>query len=218
MDTLTAHASLVPGVSRLRLAGVLLIATLFIYVVVIVFTVTLVLSRFPDGLDSLTPADMVTFGGSYVLFHLLALAATAAGAGGLAAGAAALLTTQARTWAQIALVCAATTFAIGLLAVAARFTLLHFTEPTLGDNVTWQWTTWVFDYIAAPMQGLATLATSVTLVLGGVLRRTDLSVAVLSGILVVLTLVAGFPPFVFAFLWLVLGIGLLRRSHTLLTP
>jgi hypothetical protein len=42
------------------------------------------------------------------------------------------------------------------LRVAARFTLLNFTEPTLGESATWQWTTWIFEDIAAPLQGLAT--------------------------------------------------------------
>src|SRR5215210_2736873 len=157
MDALTAHASSVSGVSRLRLAGILLIATLFIYVAVIIFTVTLVFSRFPNGLDALTPADMTTFRGSYVLFHLLGLVATGAGTGGLAVSATLLLTTRARTWAQIALICAVAAFAAVLLAVAARFTLLNFTEPTLAESATWQWTTWIFEDIAAPLQGLATL-------------------------------------------------------------
>ena len=212
-----AHGSSVSGVSRLRLAGILLIATLFLYATVIVFTVTRVFSRFPNGLDLLTPIDMMTFRGDFVLFHLLALVAAGAGTGGLAVSATSLLTTRARTWAQIALICAVAAFAAVLLAVAARFTLLNFTEPTLGESATWQWTTWIFDDIAAPLQGLATLVTSVALSVSDVLRRTGLVVAVLSGIVLVLAFVAGFPPFVFAFLWLALGIGLLRGTRTVLT-
>src|SRR5690349_767015 len=123
MDILTTHGSLGSGVSRLRLAGILLIATLFLYGTVIVFTVSMVLARFPKGLDSLTPIDMLTFRGHFVLFHLLALGATGAGTGGLTVGAVSLLTTRARTWAQLALMCAVATFAAVLLAVAARFTL-----------------------------------------------------------------------------------------------
>jgi hypothetical protein len=212
-----AHGSSVSGVSQLRLAGILLIATLFLYATVIVFTITRVFSRFPNGLGLLTPIDMMTFRGDFVLFQLLALVAIGAGTGGLAVSATSLLTTRARTWAQIALICAAAAFAAVLLAVAARFTLLNFTEPTLGESATWQWTTWVFDYVAAPIQGLATLVASVALAVSDVLRRTGLVVAVLSGILIVLAVVAGFPPFVFAFLWLALGIGLLRRTRTSLT-
>ncbi len=37
-------------------------------------------------------------------------------------------------------------------------------------------------------------------------------IAILSGILLPLSVVVGYPPFVFGFLWLAIGIGLLRRK------
>ena len=197
--------------SRMRVSAQLLILASIGFVVLIIFTPTILLSRFPGGFDKMTPRQMVTFGPHYIVFHLLALAAITSGAAGLVLLAAALRETRARTWASLTLVVACASIGLGLVVVIARLSLLRFNEATLDQNSTWHWTTWVFSYLSPPTLAVATFAACMALFRSGMLRRLGLSIELFSAILLILT-IAVFPPFVFALLWLPLGIGLLRPA------
>ena len=211
METLAISAPWAPGIpSRTRLPAVLLILASIGYVVLVIFTATMVLSRFPQGLDAMTPHQMASFRPQYIVFHILALATGASGAAGLALLAAALRETRARIWASVALVVTLLTISLALVLFLGRLSLLSFTDATLGQNSTWRWTTWAFSNVSPPALAVATLAACVALFHSAMLRRTGLIVALLSAVVLILT-IAGFPPFVFACLWLPLGIGLLRR-------
>jgi hypothetical protein len=58
-----------------------------------------------------------------------------------------------------------------------------------------------------------TFFASIGLFASGLLRRTGLVVGILSAVLLILSIVSGFPPFIYAFLWLALGVGLLLRKE-----
>jgi zinc transporter ZupT len=62
------------------------------------------------------------------------------------------------------------------------------------------------------LPAVTTLFIGISLYQSTLLRRTGLIIAILSGILIPLSVVVGYPPFVFGFLWLAIGIGLLSRK------
>ena len=207
------------GSSRMRPAAMLLILAPIAFVAVVAFTLpSMVSGTLRGGLDELTPQQMATFQLQYIGFHILGLAAGGSGAAGIAALGKALRETKARMWAAIALITGLATLGLQVVLCIGRLTALGFTESTLGQNSTWQWTTWAYVNLGDPGLALATLAGCAALFVSGVLRRTGLVVGILSAIVLILMIVAGFAPFVFAFLWLPLGIGLLRRRTPYAQP
>jgi hypothetical protein len=90
--------------------------------------------------------------------------------------------------------------------------LVGFSDATLSANLVWQWTSWAYDKLGLILPATATLFISISLYQSRLLRRTGLIIAILTGILIPLALFVGYPPFVFGFLWLAIGIGLLRRK------
>ena len=218
METLAISAPWAPGIpSRTRLPAMLLILSSIGYVVVFIFTVTVVLSRFPQGLGEMTPHQMASFRPQYMVFHILILAAHASGASGLALLATELRETHARPWASVVRVVALAAISVALLLFLGRLSLLRFNDATLGQNSTWQWTTWGLSNLSPLALAVSTLLTSVALFRSAILRRTGLIVALLSAVVLILT-ITGFPPFVVAFLWLPFGIGLLRRRTPAAQP
>jgi hypothetical protein len=90
--------------------------------------------------------------------------------------------------------------------------LVSFSDTTLSANSVWQWTSWAYDKLGLILPATATLFIGIGLYQSTLLRRTGLIIAVLSGILIPLAIFVGYPPFVFGFLWLAIGIGLLSRK------
>lgn len=198
--------------SRLRLPAFSLVASFLAFIVLVVTSVTLVLSRFPHGLGPMTPQQMATFQGTFVLFNVLTLLPMVLGSGGIVALFSTLKETPARAFAWLMLVTALGAIAATGVIIVTRLGIMGFTQATLGENSTWQWATWFADNVITPLLAVATLATGISLFSSGVLRRTGLVVALLSGIVLILLFVIGAAPFIFGPLWLALGIGLLRRK------
>jgi hypothetical protein len=93
-----------------------------------------------------------------------------------------------------------------------RVSLVSFSDATLSANSVWQWTSWAYDKLGLILPAFATLFIAISLYQSKLLRRTGLIIAILSGILIPLAIFVGYPPFVFGFLWLAIGIGLLSRK------
>lgn len=218
MEAVAIASPRVPGIPyRTRLPAMLLILASSGFVILVVFVATMVLPHFPRGLGEMTPHQMTSFRAQYIVFHIVAVATSTSGMAGLALLAAVLRHTRARTWASLALVVALASLCLGVVLVIARLSLLRFDDATLGQSSTWRWTTWAFSYLSNPTLAVATLAAGVALFQSGTLRRVGLSVALLSTVVLILTIV-DFPPAVFVLLWLPLGVGLLRQRMPAAQP
>jgi len=104
---------------------------------------------------------------------------------------------------------------ISVLAVVAvlvlRLVAIGFTEARLGDNDAYTWSL-AASYVCTWAAAVATVLTGLALRTSGLLRRTGLVVAVLGAVFLALDVATrAVPPWLFAFLWLAVGIGLLRR-------
>jgi hypothetical protein len=106
----------------------------------------------------------------------------------------------------------------GIAIIAAytylRLSVVGFNEATLGLTTNYQMSeNMIYAYYLVTLA--ATFVASLALTITGWLRRVGLTVAALSAILFLLTLIPAvgpaMPPIVFIFLWVPLGIGLLRR-------
>jgi hypothetical protein len=204
METLTVSA-LPAAPSRTRLAGWLLALQPLAWIGVIVGG----LANFPPGtFESWTPEVMAGIRGPWILFHLFIALAFVMGNAGLALVAAGLRESRARLPALAALVCAIGGIALIAVIAGLRWSVASFTEPTLGQVAAYRASDPIF-IPAAALSVLATLATGVSLWQTGLARRTGLVVAVLAGLLLVLSFFVGGPPFVLGLLWLPLGIALL---------
>ena len=120
----------------------------------------------------------------------------------------ALTKTRAGTLAWVALICTIIGLGMMLTYLALRFSVINFTEPTLGD-------TFAFGLAIGPVGTLADIVTLLGIAALGLClwqthlaRRTGMVVAVLSVLLIPLGLYK--PPFSYSLLWLALGIALLR--------
>jgi hypothetical protein len=114
--------------------------------------------------------------------------------------------------AWIALVSGIAVIALCIIFIILRISVTGFSETALGLNRNYQVSNWAFDRLGGPLSMVATVFASIGLYTSGLLRRTGLILCTLSAILLILSIVSGFPPFIFAFLWLALGIGLLLRK------
>lgn len=119
-----------------------------------------------------------------------------------------LAATRARILAWAALICTAIGLGLMLTYLALRFSVVNFTEPTLGD-------TFAFRMAIGPVGILADISTLLGIAALGLClwqthlaRRTGMVVAVVSILLIPLGL--NKPPFIYSLLWLPLGIALLR--------
>jgi hypothetical protein len=120
--------------------------------------------------------------------------------------------TTGRRFAWLALITAMLMGMLYLVLVIFRMSLVGFSDATLSANSVWQWTSWAYDKLGLILPATATLFIGISLYQSNLLRRTGLVITILSGILIPLALFVGYPPFVFGFLWLAIGIGLLRRK------
>jgi hypothetical protein len=170
--------------------------------------------------ENITPQQMATIRVGWSVFPVCAGLAVLLGAFGVVLLSSILKETTARLFAWIALASGLGVIVLCLLFIILRVSVTTFTETTLGLNSNYQLSDWSFSRLAAPLSMVATFFASISLFTTRLLRRTGLVVAVLSGILFILSIAVGFPPFVFAFLWLMLGLGLFLRKgeHTDFLP
>jgi hypothetical protein len=105
--------------------------------------------------------------------------------------------------------------AVSAAAILAQMILsevaVGFTEARLGDNGAYQ-AAMVASYTSIWAAAVAIVLTGIGLRTSVLLRRTGLVVAIVAAVFLGLDLLTrAFPPFVVAFLWLAIGVGLLRR-------
>jgi hypothetical protein len=182
------------------------------FVLLMAVMIGVVLPVFPNGLGELTPQQMPSFLGKYVLSQAFPLVSILLGAAGIAMLYPSLKETAGRRFALLGVMVAARMGILYLVLVIFRMSLVGFSDPTLGANPVWQWTSWSYDRLGLILQATATLFLGISLYQSARLRRTGLIIVILSGILIPLAVFLGHPTFVFGFLWLAIGIGLLRNG------
>jgi hypothetical protein len=161
--------------------------------------------------EEITPEQMRSIGVAWSIFNTLVPLAILLAMGGIVVLSQALKDTTARLPAWIAMLLGLVVIAACVLFIIIRISLVNFQEPTLGLNQWYKVSDWAFINIVGPISMLATVSINFGLFTSGLLRRTGMVIAVLSCILMILAIVSQFPPFVFSFVWLVLGIALLLR-------
>jgi hypothetical protein len=161
--------------------------------------------------EEITPDQMRSIGVAWSIFNTLVPLAILLAMGGIVALAQALRDTTARVPAWISMLLGLVVMAACVLFIVIRISLAGFQETTLGLNPWYRVSDWAFTNIVGPVSMLATVSIGIGLFASRFLRRTGMVIAVLSGLLMMLAIVRQFPPFVFSFLWLVLGIALLLR-------
>jgi hypothetical protein len=204
MDTLVA-----PQRTRLRTPAWLLTLSPLGFVVVVAAGAATFVASGIDDTARMTPAQMADIRTAWMLFWPVYAAAVGVGAAGLILLGRALPGGLAK----------ATQVAAGLSVVSIlgnvvlNWSMLGFDQPELGRHPGYDTSIFLSIlaiWLGAVGAGLAGLA----LRRAGILRRTGIVVAIVAAVHVVVeaTLTQGaIPPFVVSFLWLALGIGLLRR-------
>jgi hypothetical protein len=206
-----------PNSSDFRLPAIALVASFVGWLLVVVVAATLVFPTFPKGLDALTPQQMQTSPGMYSFFQLMFLLPVLLGVGGIIALVSPLKETKSRSMVWLMLASAIVAVLFFLVLIAVRLSLVSFTEATLGENSLWQSTAWTFDHLAGPAMAVTTFITGIALFISSVLRRTGVTVAILSAVLGIAAIFGAIlPPAVLGLLWLALGLGLLRRKGALI--
>jgi hypothetical protein len=197
---------------KLKMPALLFVFSLIGFVLLMVVVIGLVLPSFPNGIGELTPQQMSSFLGKYVLIQAFPLVPILLGVAGIALLYPSLKETAGRRFAWLALLVAVLMGILYFVLILFRISLTSFSDATLSANPVWQWTSWAYDKLGLILPALATCFIAISLYQSSLLRRTGLVIAILSGILIPLALFVGYPPFVFGFLWLAIGIGLLGRK------
>jgi hypothetical protein len=192
--------------------ALLFVFSLIGFVLLMVIVIGLVLPSFPNGIGELTPQRMSSFIMKYLLTQAFPLVPILFGVTGIALLYPSLKETPGRRFAWLALIVSVLMGILYFVLVIFRISLVSFSEVTLSANSVWQWTSWAYDKLGLILPATATLFIGISLYQSRLLRRTGLVIAILSGILIPLALFVGYPPFVFGFLWLAVGIGLLVRK------
>jgi hypothetical protein len=182
------------------------------FILLMAIAIGVVLPAFPSGMGALTPEQMQNFRSVFVLFQAWAIVPILLGTLGIALLYPSLKQTPANRIAWLGLICASLSSLLYFVLIVFRLTLVSFAEASLNDNSIWRWTSWAFDKPGLIMLALTSLFVGISLYRSNLLRRTGLIVAILSIILIFLAIFVGYPPFVFGFLWLAVGIGLLTRQ------
>jgi hypothetical protein len=198
--------------SRLRVPGLLFVSSLVSFILLMAIAIGVVLPAFPAGMGVLTPEQMQNFRSVFVLFQAWAIVPILLGTLGIALLYPILKQTSAGRIAWLGLICASLTSLLYFVLIVLRLTLVSFSEASLNDNFVWQWTSWAFDKPGLILLSITTLFVGISLYRSNLLKRTGLIVAILSIILTFMAIIIGYPPFVFGFLWLAIGIGLLTRK------
>jgi len=204
METLTLSAS-PTAPSRTRLAGWLLALQLIGWVGAIVAG----LANFPPSeFDTWTPAAFASVQAPWLLFHLFIALAMVLGNSGLALLATRLRASRARLLGLVTLVCAIGAMALTVVVAALRASVVGFTAPTLGQVRAYQVSDPLFRSADA-ITLVATLSAAIGLWQSGLARRAGLVMAILCGLLLVLSFLGDLPPFVVGLAWLAIGVALL---------
>lgn len=197
--------------SGLRLPAILFVASPIAFIAVIV-SAALGFSNV-GVFEEITPQQMATILVAWSTFNAFGGIAVLLGAGGVVTLANILKGTKARLSAWIALVSGIAVIALCILFIILRVSVTGFSETTLGLNSNYQLSDLAFAGLAGPLSMVATVFACIGLFASELLRRTGLVVGILSTALLVFSVISRFPPFVFAFLWLALGVGLLLRKE-----
>lgn len=200
--------------SHLRLPAFLLVITPLPFIGVFASGILGFAGKVITTFDKITPDVMATIRLPWIVIFSSLFVAYLLGIAGLSILANSLKDTSARPLAWLTIIGALAGLAILVFNTYLRFTMVNFTEPTLGQTTQWQIASTLV-YLAHLVNSATILAASVSLFVSGWLRRTGLVVGVLSGLLFIVGLVPSIsystPPFVLVFFWLALGIGLFRR-------
>jgi hypothetical protein len=198
--------------TKLKMPALLLVFSLIGFVLLMMIVIGWVLPSFPNGIGEMTPQQMSSFLGKYVLTQAFPLVPISLGVAGIALLYLSLKETAGGRFAWLGLVLAVLMDILYLALMIFRVSLVSFSDATLSANSVWQWTSWAYDKLGLILPAFATLFIAISLYQSKLLRRTGLIIAILSGILIPLAIFVGYPPFVFGFLWLAIGIGLLSRK------
>jgi hypothetical protein len=198
--------------TKLKMPALLLVFSLIGFVLLMMIVIGWVLPSFPNGIGEMTPQQMSSFLGKYVLTQAFPLVPISLGVAGIALLYLSLKETAGGRFAWLGLVLAVLMGILYLALMIFRLSLVSFSDAILSANSVWQWTSWAYDKLGLILPAFATLFIAISLYQSKLLRRTGLIIAILSGILIPLAIFVGYPPFVFGFLWLAIGIGLLSRK------
>jgi hypothetical protein len=198
--------------TKLKMPALLLVFSLIGFVLLMMIVIGWVLPSFPNGIGEMTPQQMSSFLGKYVLTQAFPLVPISLGVAGIALLYLSLKETAGGRFAWLGLALAVLMGILYLALMIFRLSLVSFSDATLSANSVWQWTSWAYDKLGLILPAFATLFIAISLYQSKLLRRTGLIIAILSGILIPLAIFVGYPPFVFGFLWLAIGIGLLSRK------
>ena len=198
--------------TKLKMPALLLVFSLIGFVLLMMVVIGLVLPSFPNGIGELTPQQMSSFLEEYILIQAFPLLPILLGVAGIALLYPSLKETAGSRFAWLGLIVAVLMGTLYFVLIIFRVSLVDFSDTTLSANSVWQWTSWAYDKLGLILPATATLFTGISLYQSRLLRRTGLVVAILNGILIPLAIFVGYPPFVFGFLWLAIGIGLLSRK------
>ena len=198
--------------AKIKMPALLFVFSLIGFVLLMILVIGLVLPSFPNGIGELAPQQMSSFLSMYLLIQAFPLVPIMLGVAGIALLYPSLKETAGRRFAWLGLIVAVLTGILYLVLIFFRISLVSFSDATLSANSVWQWTSWAYDKLGLILPAFATLFIGISLYQSALLRRTGLIITVLSGILIPLAIFVGYPPFVFGFLWLAIGIGLLRRK------
>lgn len=198
--------------TKLKMPALLLVFSLIGFVLLMMVVIGLVLPSFPNGIGELTPQQMSSFLEEYILIQAFPLVPILLGVAGIALLYPSLKETAGSRFAWLGLIVAVLMGTLYFVLIIFRVSLVDFSDTTLSANSVWQWTSWAYDKLGLILPSAATLFIGISLYQSKLLRRTGLIVAILSGILIPMAFFVGYPPFVFGFLWLAIGIGLLSRK------
>jgi len=198
--------------TKLKMPALLLVFSLIGFVLLMMVVIGLVLPSFPNGIGELTPQQMSSFLEEYILIQAFPIVPILLGVAGIALLYPSLKETAGSRFAWLGLFVAVLMGTLYFVLITFRMSLVNFSDTTLSANSVWQWTSWAYDKLGLILPATATLFTGISLYQSRLLRRTGLVVAILNGILIPLAIFVGYPPFVFGFLWLAIGIGLLSRK------
>lgn len=204
--------------TNLKSAGWLLVLSPLAFVAMIITGIATLFSNDIGNFDDIVAQQMAVIRSGWVAFHLFYALATTIGCIGIIMVSTRLLRTGLNgTRVRLIFVVSSACAALAILGViwmfVLRSSLVNFTDARLGlasgyvfsDNLTQ-----VSIYLGAVATGLTGLGLSIH----GTLRRVGLVVAVITLLYLVTDIVFGqhLPPFVISLLWIILGIGLLRRK------
>jgi hypothetical protein len=164
--------------------------------------------------NQITPQQMAVIGIAWIAIHIVSFVAFSWGAMGVALLSNQLKATKVRLLAWFSQVSMLVSVLIIVAHTYLRISALGFAEATLGQSTNYQMSeNLIYAYYLVALA--ATLPVSLAVSMTGWLKRVGLAVSVMSGILLLLTLIAPtLPPIVFIFLWVPLGIGLLRQQRS----